>query len=1341
MVSAKRLLNRLMMTLVMLLVTNGTLWAAPSGSTGTKHQIDCKPDEVIIKFRDGQDTAGSEEFHGRHGSQRIRSFSHFRLQQVRIKKGKTVTEAVSEFQDDPAVEYAEPNFLARALVVPSDAYFSSLWGMSKISAPAAWDISTGSSSVVVAVIDTGIDYNHYDLKANLWPGIGYNAITNTSDPKDDNGHGTHVAGTIGGVGNNSVGVAGVNWNVQIMACKFLDSTGTGTYADAIKCLQYIKSQKDAGVNIVATNNSWGGGSYSRALSDAINAQRDILFFAAAGNSGTNNDITPNYPSNYDLPNVIAVAATSSTDTLASFSEYGRRTVDIGAPGVSIFSTLPNGYGYSSGTSMATPHVAGLAALVKANRPAADWRQVKNLILSGGDTVDGLVGKTLTGKRINAYTSVTCVDSRVFSAVQYPAAPTVGVPTTLSALSINCSEPLGPVTVALSGGEVILLKDDGVAPDQAAGDGIFSATYTPAKTSETFNFSSPAGAEYIGNMPPLAISTSSLVSGTVGVVYSQVLTTTSGTAPYTWSVTVGSLPTGLTLSSAGVIGGTPSAAGTFSFTVQVNDALNGAATKAFSISIVNPVIISTNTLVSGTVGISYTQALAATGGTSPYTWSVVSGALPVGLSLSNGGVISGTPATEGNANFTVRVTDAAAITADKALSITVNPSSSTRVNVAFAANGGVATASSFLDIRLVPANLLNGDRTGVNFATGGGGWHDATLNQYPDWVQVAFNGQKSIDEIDVFTVQDNYANPIEPTPTLTFTKYGPTVFDVQYWDGTTWVTVPGGSVTGNNLVWRKFNFTAVTTDRIRVVVHVSPDGKSRLTEIEAYTPAGVPALTILTGSLSNGTVGVAYSQTLTATGGTSPYIWALSSGTLPSGLSLSSNGVISGTPNAAATSTVTVQVTDTSTPALIATKALTVTVTAAARINVALAVNGGVATASSFLDSRLVPANLINSDRTGVNFATGGGGWHDATLNQYPDWAQVTFSGQKSIDEIDVFTVQDNYANPVEPTPTLTFTKYGPTVLDVQYWDGTTWVTVPGGSVTGNNLVWRKFSFTAVMTDRIRVLVNASPDGKSRLTEIEAYTTAGVPALSILTGSLPDGTVGVAYSQALTATGGAGPYVWSLSSGLLPDGLSLSSTGVISGTPNTAATATITVQVTDTSTPAVTATKSLTIAIMAAARVNVALAANGGVATASSYLDSRLVPANLINGDRTGVNFATGGGGWHDATLNQYPDWAQVTFSGQKSIDEIDVFTVQDNYANPVEPTPTLTFTKYGPTVLDVQYWDGTTWVTVPGGSVTGNSLVWRKFSFTAVTTNRIRVLVKAAPDGKSRLTEIEAYVQ
>jgi subtilisin family serine protease len=350
---------------------------------------------------------------------------------LRVAKGQVIGK-IAQLASSSGVRYAQPNYIHHADLIPNDASFAQLWGLrntgqavlgttgtagADIKATQAWDITTGSKTIVVGVVDTGVDYNHPDLAANIWsnPGVagcaagthGYNAITKTCNPMDDHSHGTHVAGTIGGVGNNGVGVAGVNWNVSIMALKFLDASGSGSTADAITAIDFAVNAKIAGVNVRALNNSWGGGPFEQALLDAINraGANDIMFLAAAGNSALNNDTNPHYPSSYNAANEIAVAATDQSDGLASFSNYGATSVHLGAPGTNIYSTvLAGAYDWFNGTSMATPHVAGAAALVlaKCNQTTAT---LKDILLKSVTPLSSLAGRTTTGGRLNVFAAI------------------------------------------------------------------------------------------------------------------------------------------------------------------------------------------------------------------------------------------------------------------------------------------------------------------------------------------------------------------------------------------------------------------------------------------------------------------------------------------------------------------------------------------------------------------------------------------------------------------------------------------------------------------------------------------------------------------------------------------------------------------------------------------------------------------------------------------------------------------------------------------------------------------------------------------------------------------------
>ncbi|MDQ4123652.1 MAG: S8 family serine peptidase [Acidobacteriota bacterium] len=353
------------------------------------------------------------------------------------------------------VEYAEPNFEIKLVPpdateksalssiadnenLPNDPYFASQWALrnsgqnngkekADIDALTAWAKTKGSRKVVVAVLDSGVDYTHQDLAENIWqrsdsaPAYkddelgtfddknGFNAAENIGDPMDDNGHGTHCAGVIGAVGDNNEGIAGINWNVEIMPLKFLGKNGFGTTKNAIEAINYAIDRKKAGVNVRVISASWGSTQYSRALEDAIRkaGEEGILFVAAAGNSSANTDKMPHYPSSYKLPNVISVAALDRLDQLASFSNYGPKSVHIAAPGKEIMSTwLKGNYREASGTSMATPQVSGVAALVLAVQPNLSVENLRERLLKSVDKLDALDGKIENAGRLNAAKAVS-----------------------------------------------------------------------------------------------------------------------------------------------------------------------------------------------------------------------------------------------------------------------------------------------------------------------------------------------------------------------------------------------------------------------------------------------------------------------------------------------------------------------------------------------------------------------------------------------------------------------------------------------------------------------------------------------------------------------------------------------------------------------------------------------------------------------------------------------------------------------------------------------------------------------------------------------------------------------
>lgn len=408
--------------------------------------------ELIVKYRDGVAATQQAAVRRGLGAQKVETLRRGGARRgetalLRIPAGITVASAVQALRNDPAVEYAEPNWIYHHDAASNDTYFTngSLWGMyGDASSPAnaygsqaaeAWGLGhTDCSGVYVGVIDEGIYYQHEDLAANIWTnpydpvdGVdndsngyiddvrgwnfdGNNNNINAGGANDD--HGTHVSGTIAGMGGNGKGVAGVCWSgVKLINGRFLGRNG-GTTANAVLAVDYFNDLKTRhGMNIVATNNSWGGGGFSQALSDAISRAdaAGILFIAAAGNSASDNDVTPSYPSNYPQANIIAVASITNTGALSSFSQWGATTVDIGAPGSGIYSSVPksvkgklvSSYASYNGTSMATPHVTGAAALYKSSHAAATAADVKAAILGTAVPTPSLQGKVLSNGRLNA----------------------------------------------------------------------------------------------------------------------------------------------------------------------------------------------------------------------------------------------------------------------------------------------------------------------------------------------------------------------------------------------------------------------------------------------------------------------------------------------------------------------------------------------------------------------------------------------------------------------------------------------------------------------------------------------------------------------------------------------------------------------------------------------------------------------------------------------------------------------------------------------------------------------------------------------------------------------------
>jgi len=399
---------------------------------------------LIITYKQGISQAMQSSANRGAKTKRFKHILGGRLAKLTFSSGD-IHLLMKRLRKHPAIESVELDrniALNEPAAVVDDPAFDSLWGMKNtgqnirgvdgvvgadIDAETAWQKTVGSKDIVIGVIDTGFDYTHPDLVDNVWtnPGEiagdgidndnngyiddvhGWDAYDNDGDPMDTGGHGTHVSGTIGASGNNGIGVSGVNHEVSIVGCRFL-GPGGGATSGAIACLDYMLGMKNSGVNIKVTNNSWGGGGYSSALEAAIQANNDagILFVAAAGNGGYNNDNANYYPANYQVDNVLVVASTTNKDKMSGFSQWGLTTVDMGAPGSDIVSTYPGtGYYWLSGTSMASPHVAGAAALIASIDSDVSIAEMKEILMSSGDPMSDLAGKTVSGKRLNIANAV------------------------------------------------------------------------------------------------------------------------------------------------------------------------------------------------------------------------------------------------------------------------------------------------------------------------------------------------------------------------------------------------------------------------------------------------------------------------------------------------------------------------------------------------------------------------------------------------------------------------------------------------------------------------------------------------------------------------------------------------------------------------------------------------------------------------------------------------------------------------------------------------------------------------------------------------------------------------
>jgi len=1100
------------------------------------------PNELLVHYSPSMNIAARDAALSGQRATRLRRFGRLNLDHIRVPSNMSMQAALAAFRAIPGVAYVQPNYIRHAIQSPQSAppndpswLDGSLWGLQKIQAQQAWtNFTTGDGSVIIASIDTGIDYTHPDLAPNMWrnpleiPGngidddgdgyvddvYGIDTVNHDSNPFDDQGHGTHTAGTIAAAGNNGLGVVGVNWNAKLLSCKFLDANGSGTDAGAIECFDYITTLRARGENIRVSSNSWGSSRsdepVSQALKDAIDqaGALGIINIFGAGNDGTDNDVSPFDPASYDSDSIVSVASSGTTDRPSFFSNYGATSVDLAAPGENILSTYPGGaYETLSGTSMATPHVAGVAALLVKLDPTLTVPAIKQLLLDNVDQSTRWAGKVVSGGRLNAWRAAAAVGASANTP------PNVAITAPFDGASFKA-----PALVSL---EAVASDDDGTVQQVA-----FYANGALIGV----DASSPYGVVWNAALPGSYLITAVATDDRFATATAAIHVTILANAPPTVSVTA---PTD-------------------------NSSFTSPATVTIDANAADP---------DGAVQ----QVAFYANGTA------------IGVDTSSPYSITWAPALGTYAITAIATDNQGATTTSAVVHLTVNPIPG-RINVAAAANGGTAVASSVLTPSYPASGTIDGDRKGLNWGAGGG-WNDGTQNAGPDWLEVDFRGIKLIEEVNVFSMQDNYTAPLDPTPTMTFAYWGLRGFEVQYWDGLEWVDVPNGVVTNNNLVWRQVVFAPLATSKIRIWITAALNGYSRMMEAEAWgissginAPPDVsissPAEGASFRSPSNVTIaanasdsdGVVQQVAFFADGApiavdtSSPFsvVWNAPSpgnytltavATDDAGATTTSApihiivkppnvppvvSITSPASGASITTPVTVGIAATATDsdgtiasvAFYANGGLLGTSTAApyafnwvnptagsyqltavatdndggtttsapvpvtivqspTRKNVALASNGSVALASSVLAANYGTSGAINGDRKGVGWGNGGG-WNDGTPYAGPDWIEVDFAGAKTIDEINVFSMQDAYNAPIEPTKTMTFGYWGLRAFEVQYWNGSAWVAVPNGAVTGNDKVWRQFLFAPITTTKIRVWITGALNGYSRVIEVEAW---------------------------------------------------------------------------------------------------------------------------------------------------------------------------------------------------------------------------------------------------------------
>lgn len=1091
---------------------------------------------------------------------------------LHLATGRSVAASLDALRSNPNVRFAEPDYVQTADVESNDPYVTAggTWGMyGDASTPAnaygsqaaeAWSAgSVGSSGTYVVVIDEGVDVNHVDLADNIWTnpyetlnGVdddgngfvddvhGWDFVANDASVFDGSAddHGTHVAGTIGAVGGNGIGVAGVNWDVTLIPAKFLGTSG-GLTSNAVRAIDYaIDLKVRHGLNVVAASNSWGGGGFSQSLLDAINRAGDagIVFVVAAGNNSTNNDGTPYYPAGYQCTTtaagrprgwdcLVTVASITNTGAKSDFSNYGAVSVDLGAPGSAVMSTLPyDTYGSYSGTSMATPHVSGAVALCASANPALGAREIRTALLDTVAPTPSLAGITTTGGRLD-----------------------------VGALVARCSTPAGPLVGGPSG-----------LAATASSSGTIRLTWTDGSSNEAFTevqMSTGGCSNFVAAMTVGANASSVDVVGlsasttycfrvragnthsTGGVLdvsaWSSTASATTASAPVPYRCSADVFAWVDTASAASLVmaddSSTQIAIG-FSFPfyganyTSVYVGSNGVlGFGAAAIGYANT-MLPTSSLPNGIAAVLWDDLSPNLGGTVSY--------LRTGTAPNRRFVASwvGVP----QYNVAQSAVTFQAVLEESTGSITYQYLDTVLGNVSYDRGASATVGTETVD-----------------------GLYGTT---------VSYNRASLLDRTSLRCLQATTA-----APSITTTVLPNAHLQSAYSAGLgvlggaapyTWSIVSGSLPPGLSLATASGLVSGTPTAQGSTAVGVKVTDAEGRTATSTVTVVVDEGVVVATSSLPPAGAGVGYSTTLVASGGTAPYSWSASG--VPGGMSLSSAGVLSGTPLATGTSTITVTVTDASSPALTGTRQLTLDVTAAPAVTTsslaaagsslpysyALASSGGTGTHTWSVASGALPVGATLSPSGVLSGTTSTPGTSSFTV-------RVTDGLGRTADRALVLQVL--------PPVTVATASLGQGTTGTAY---SVALTASGGS---GSYVWSATNLppglaVAPSTGVLSGIPTLQGTWVVGLTAVDAAMPAAsatklitlvvAAPLTVTTVSLPTAYTSSSYSTTLAASGGSGSLTWSLYSGTLPTGVALSSAGVLSGIPTVLGTFTPTIRVVD-----------------------------------------------------------------------------------------------------------------------------------------------------------------------------------